>query len=655
LRTLLGFGGIILLLSIFAVSLTLLAEVPSWTLVSPGVSYRAVLYDGDLDGVPELLAVDGYVYTNLTAGLATGTLPYKVDLDGSGTLCLALYRSPDGYLTVTCPYGYRTYSVPANAVLRVFRYGVAVRNSTHAVALVGARLYPLPLDGVPLLVGGRPVALGARGGYLVLHYLDTGLEERLAPLAVDVAAASYDGGVVFGVGVSGNVSVFFRYDTAAGSLTFRPLPTGRLVQAVATSSRVYVLDAGGVLYSVDRDGRVVTVAEGVSALHYPADSVDSFTAVAVGRVVKVGGVGVVAEYPAPPGRVVATDWWGDVVAASTDSGIYVATTRPVYASVGAPRVVYAGEPVEVVVRGNYDTAVVRVGGRVVTARGNATVREVLAPGRVVVEVRACRGVFCVGNSTSILVLRRPLRLRVAYPPTVAPYGPVELLVEAFDVLRNASVAVNCTVRGPGGRVLANTTSGTRVTVPAVPDVDSSVLTVACGGGLYEVAEATVRSRLSEPYLGVGVRYYGSGLLEVYGYDRYTGEPWGGGVVVEYLGMRVSGSGRVLVTLPPGEVVLRVSLVRGNVTYYVEELRVVYYEDIYKVPVGERVLVADRVRVDVYTRTETLTRPIPVYHEVRVVDPLLLAATAAFTAGLMYALLLLLGRLPRLSRAREGPS
>jgi hypothetical protein len=69
-------------------------------------------------------------------------------------------------------------------------------------------------------------------------------------------------------------------------------------------------------------------------------------------------------------------------------------------------------------------------------------------------------------------------------------------------------------------------------------------------------------------------------------------------------MRVSGSGRVLVTLPPGEVVLRVSLVRGNVTYYVEELRVVYYEDIYKVPVGERVIVADRVRVDVYTRTET---------------------------------------------------
>jgi hypothetical protein len=152
-----------------------------------------------------------------------------------------------------------------------------------------------------------------------------------------------------------------------------------------------------------------------------------------------------------------------------------------------------------------------------------------------VEVRACRGVFCVENSTNILVLRRPLRLRVAYPPTVAPYSPVELLVEAFDALRNASVAVNCTVRDPGGRVLANTTSGTRVTVPAVPDVDSSVLTVACGGGLYEVVEATVRSRLSEPYLGVGVRYYGSGLLEVYGYDRYTGEPWGGGV-----GCRVPG-------------------------------------------------------------------------------------------------------------------
>jgi hypothetical protein len=148
--TVLGSSGLVLILLALTASSVLPVEVPFWTLLSPGLSYRVVLYDGDLDGAPELLAVDGYVYTNLTAGLATGTLPYKVDLDGSGTLCLVLYRSPDGYLSVTCPYGYRTYPVPANAVLRVFRYGVAVRNSTHAVALVGARVYLLPLDGVPL-------------------------------------------------------------------------------------------------------------------------------------------------------------------------------------------------------------------------------------------------------------------------------------------------------------------------------------------------------------------------------------------------------------------------------------------------------------------------------------------------------------------------
>jgi len=620
-------------------------------LVSPEVSYRVALYDGDLDGAPELLAVEGFLYTNLTARVATGASPYKVDLDASGTLCLALYRALDGYLAATCPHGYYTYAVPANATLRAHRYGLTVRNATHTATLVGGRVYPSPVDGVPVLIDGRPALVGSRGGYLVLHYLDVGLEERVAPLNVTVVEALHDAGTVFGVGLAGGTVIFFSYDTVGRAFAFRPLAIGVLAQATATTGRVYALSADGVLYSIDRDGVVLRVAEGVSALYYPADSVDSFTALAAGRVLKVGEPGVVLEYPAPPGRVLSVDWCGDVLAASTDSGVYVATTKPLYASVRAPGVAYAGEEVEVGVWGAYDTVVVRVGGRVTTGRGNLTVREVLPPGRVAIEVRACRGVFCVENSTSILVLRRPLRLRVHYPATVPPYSPLEILVEALDGVTNASATVNCTIRDPRGRVEVSTVSGARVTATAVPDVDSAVLVVACGGGFYEVAEATVRSRLAEPYLRVGARYYGSGLLEVYGYDRYTGDTWDGGVVVEYLGMRVVGEGRALVTLPPGEVVLRVSLVRGNVTYYAEELKVTYYEDVYMVPAGERVVVADRVRVDVYTRTETVTRPFPVYHEVRVVDPLVIAVTAAFTAGCLYAVLLVLGRLPRPPGAR----
>ncbi|MFZ8783620.1 MAG: hypothetical protein ACO2OR_06530, partial [Desulfurococcaceae archaeon] len=114
-----------------------------------------------------------------------------------------------------------------------------------------------------------------------------------------------------------------------------------------------------------------------------------------------------------------------------------------------------------------------------------------------------------------------------------------------------------------------------------------------------------------------------------------------------------GERSALITLPLGSTRLRVSLVRNNITYYSEEFTVVYYEDVFKVPPGEEVRVADRVRVDVYTLTQTITRPVPVYYEIRVVDPLVIAATVAFTAGAVYAILMLLGKLPRLALRSRG--
>jgi len=175
--------------------------------------------------------------------------------------------------------------------------------------------------------------------------------------------------------------------------------------------------------------------------------------------------------------------------------------------------------------------------------------------------------------------------------------------------------------------------------------------VTCGGGNYEIVSVTVRSKLTEPYLKIKFNYYGSGLLEISGYDVYTGEDWDGLVVVEYLDLDivVTGERSALVTLPPGSTRLNISLVKNNITYYTEEVTVVYYEDVFMVPAGMPVIVGDRVKVDVYTLTETITRPIPVYYEIRVVDPLIVAATAAFTAGAVYAILMILGRLPRIKR------
>ena len=644
--------GLLFLSIVFPTYFILLAEGSAWTLLSSEVSRHVALYDADLDGEPELLAIDSNLYSNLTIKIATDATPLKFDFNSTGMLCLALYRAVDGYLAVTCPYGYYIYTVSVNSILRVYRYGLSLYNATHRFVLLAGRLYSVSVDGVPLVVGGRPAVIGSYKGYIVLYYLDTGFDERIAPLNITIVEALYYEALIYGIGLAGNTSLFFRYNITGREFTFRALGIDPPLQVVASTNKIYVLGGDHVLYSVDSNGGVSRIADGVTALFYPADSVDSFTALTMDRILKVSNSSTASEYPLPFDRVYAVDWWGDVLAASTASGIYIATTKPLYASIQAPRVVYAGESVGIRVSGVYDAALVRVGDRMWSGLGTVELYETLPPGNISVEVKACRGVFCIENRTAILVLRRPLKIAVIYPNTTKPYNTLEIFVEALDKITNATTAVSCSIRDPGNHVVKYFTSGKSIDVQAIPDIDSSVFIVSCGGGIYETVETTVRSKFIEPYLKIGFRYYGSGLLEVYGYNRYTNEVWNGAVVVRYLNMTVIDVGRALITLPPGETSLKIFLARGNTTYHVEELRVVYYEDVFEVPVGEPVILADRIKVDVYTVTETVTRHFPVYYEIRTVDPLALVATAAFTAGSLYAILMLLGKLPKLSRARK---
>jgi hypothetical protein len=295
---------------------------------------------------------------------------------------------------------------------------------------------------------------------------------------------------------------------------------------------------------------------------------------------------------------------------------------------------------------------VNIAGRIYSGIGNLSLSVILPPGNITITAKACRGVFCVENTTNILVLKKPLKVRVVYPEIIAPYNSMNIFTETIDELTNTSISINCTIRDPGGRIIQYFNSGSTITIPAIPDVDSAVFTISCGGGNYELVDVNVRSKFTEPYLKIGVKYYGSGLIEVYGYNKYTGEIWRGLVVVRYLNMTIIGEEKALITIPPGEIALRVLLVRDNITYYAEEFKVVYYEDVFAVPAGEAVIVADRVKVDVYTLTETITRPFPIYHEVRVIDPLIIAATSAFTAGAVYAILMLLGKLPRVKREKS---
>lgn len=669
----LGFTWLIvlsLLLNVLVVSLTPVtttAEYSTWILLDPGISQRVALYDRDLDGEPEILAVDNRIYTNLTGNISTPTptIPCKVDLNATGEVSLVLYSSTTGKLEVYYQHVSYVLSVLVNAKLEVHRWGLLVYNATNKSVIVAGKPYDIPGDlvGTPLLVDNKPLFIGSRGEGVVLYDLELRDSSTITLLNITVVEALYDEsrGVVFGVGFTGTGLLYFEYNYRNnGGFTYSPLAISSLKQSVSTTRRIYVLTEGGVLYAITSGGNLTYIMSNVLALYYPADSVDSFVALTSESVVKITDSGdnfTIDEYSLPPvnlGEIYAVDWWGSVLAAATSRGVYVATTKPLYVVINAPVSTYAGESITVNVTGVYDSVVVNIAGRVYNMTGNQSIPFIFSyPGNFTVVATACRGVFCAVNTTSILVKQRPLGVRLSYPGSIKPYDPLTIFVETFDKLTNKSVLVSCSISDPLRRVYRAFRSGGNITVPAVPDVDSAVFTVTCGGREYEVVSATVRSKLTEPYLKIKLRYYGSGLLEVSGIDKFTGDAWRGLVRVEYLDLNITveGENSALITLPLGSTRLNVSLVKNNVTYYAEELTVVYYEDVFMVPAGEAVIVADRVRVDVYTLTQTITRPFPVYHEIRVTDPLVVAATAAFTAGAVYAILMLLGKLPRFKREK----
>jgi hypothetical protein len=639
----------------------------SWTLLDVKISDRVVLFDSDLDGEPDQLAIDNYLYIEIPSPpLVTNAISYKVDFNATGTLCLVHYTAVDGFVAVTCPRLSYTRTTLVNATLRVYRWGLLLYNTTHRAVLMSGRLYIIPpdLEGVPLVVNGTPVIIGTRRGYVEYYNLETGESKRLRPLQISIMGATCsEQGLIFGVASTDSELLYFEYDGVNFKVRRVPI-TPPVRGVVTTTSRIYVLTSRGDLYYITSTSSEspIHVASGVEALYYPADSVNSFVALAKDRVLKIvetsSGVEIY-DYSLPPvdlSEIRAVDWWGSVLAAATSRGVYVATTKPLYVVIKAPVSVYAGEPVRVDVSGVYESVVVAISGRVYRGFGNVSIYPVyLLPGITTVVARACRGVFCVENTTSIFVKPRPLEVRAYYPEKTRPYDPLTILVDTIDKLTNRSVVVSCNISDPYRRLFRSFYSRSSITVPALPDIDSSVFTISCGGREYEVVSVTVRSKLTEPYLRIKLTYYGNGLLEVSGYDKFTNRAWDGLVVVDYLDLDITvvEERRALVTLPLGSTRLRVSLVKNNITYYAEEFTVVYYEDVFKVPPGEEVRVADRIRVDVYTLTQTITRPVPVYYEIRVVDPLVIAATAAFTAGAVYAILMLLGKLPRLALRSRG--
>ena len=171
--------GVLVLLVTALVVIPEFSAVPShssWTLLDVKISDRVVLFDSDLDGEPDQLAIDNYFYVEIPSPpLVTNAISYKVDFNATSTLCLVHYTAVDGFVAVTCPRLSYTRTTLVNATLRVYRWGLLLYNTTHRAVLMSGGLHDIPpdLEGVPLVVNGTPVIIGTRGGYVEYYNLKT--------------------------------------------------------------------------------------------------------------------------------------------------------------------------------------------------------------------------------------------------------------------------------------------------------------------------------------------------------------------------------------------------------------------------------------------------------------------------------------------------
>lgn len=604
------------------------------------------LLDLERDGLVETVAIDGFLYI-YGSETPTGAYPFKGIVDETGELCLFLYNSIRGFMTAMCPAGFRRISAPLNAVPRVFPQGVIMSDIVYTAGSI--YFTPVARTGVLLEVPGGRGVLGVYNETVVLHVLHTGEFVEVYPIPLDVLAAFYvnETGVLYVVFSAKDDTFVLEYNLTSRTILRHPVPLniGRAVQGVSTRFSVFILTDAGLLYRLRPGQQPVLITTG-DRVYYPADSLDSFTLKGENWVVRVIDAENETrvervEVPGDLGFILSTDWWGSIVAVATTTGVYITTVETIEVELDAPVQVYAREPFNMTIKGLYETAVINVSGHVISFNGTLSTSFVLPSGEHLIQVRACRGLVCRVIEHSLFVSPRPLKVVVEKPEVAEPYQEVSIFIDALDVLTGSRAMTTCLLEDVSGRVKVFVIPGSTVAVPAIPDVDSAIYSVTCGGGDYSRSVELVRIKLAKPSYRAWFKYRGLGHLEVYAYDVYTGDLWTQELLVKIGNETVRGRGVVELVLQPGENRIAVYLVVGEREVFLEEALLVYYEDASSVPLTEEVIVADRVE----TFTTTIFRPvfIPEPIEVERPDPLVTVSSAVLAAGVTYALMTLIYR------------
>lgn len=601
----------------------------SWIKISDASSTRVLFFDFDRDGYPDRLYIDRLVLLEPDIYREVDEIAFKTS-SPSGDTCLYTYKPQEGVVTYHCGGVTKSIPVVANETPRVFSSGLVIGD----IVIYGDRAYytPVARSGILIRAGRELVVLSSLNNRLVVQYLNSGLQEEIAQLGFNLTTGVYDpeSRKIYALGSFANSHVLLCYDIQSKIFNYTPLQIPMIRHAFSTSKSIYVYGVDSYLYRINPVNTSIQRLGRAHRVIYPADTVDSFIIVLDNNIAKyierdtvLGSISITYPYP---DDILAVDWWGDIVAVSTTSGVYLYSMKSISFSISKPESIYSGDTFRINVTGDYGRVYVLFNGTRYTGTRDLSLSLSLPAGSFNGTVYACRGVYCVKEVFSLLVKPRPLNLEISYPLVVEPYSNFTMVINAFDPTRNEYVKTTCVLEDLDARIRKTVQTNETLILPAMPHDNRAVFKLTCGdGSLYSKVDRYIAMNLSGNYLAVNLTRVSERTLSIIGYDIYTNETWRGDIRVIYDGVEVSGRGVVNVTIKNGSSTLRVILSRNGTILYQEEIKVYHYE----IPVT-------------ITQTHTIVVTKPASDRSDISIPIIIA-TALLSGSIVYALLVLIPR------------
>jgi len=628
---------------VFGLLLALLLILAGFSLAAVGeLRYSKVfLFDVDGDGVLEVVTDVGFVRGDSLAGFPRSFDAYRFQCDFN-TLCLLLLDRDIGLARIHAPgrfLGELSVDGP-----------ISVSNHPYSILAIGSKAY---WRGLLFKASLDPVGLRAflYEGRLALAYIDrvSGYVVVEVPGYLPPDRVLPFNGSIVGVGVLGE-SILLLLSSPTGSALLEWSPRGVfkvtlynvvLEGAIAYADGAFIANGEKGVYLIRQDS-IALLLEGYKALKAGLG----------GEVVVLGlGKALVAEAHSSGLRALRESTIGDVVDVDYGDGVLVYTDGlkvnsikytledPVELSI--PPNAIAGEPVTIAISGSFNVAYVNlpgIGFVKLTPDNPGYTWVPSTPGSFNVVAIVDVGGYQHVISKPITVAPRPAILTIVPESlTVKPYSSIKVTLEVRDGITRESlrgVLGECILNVPGNSYPVR--PWIPVTVPTVPLGVEVPITAQCTlPQPYGESRASITLRLSESYVRVEPLYLGGGLLRLYAYNMYTGEPLDGEFRITIGGntttIRVGGEVRIP---RPGVWEVRWELLSGNVVLHSGSTTIHYYERVEEAPQHVAMVVADRfitiTTTDIATKTELLTMTT----EVPRVDPVI--ALLSFIAGIALA-------------------